>query len=279
MKYALLYAISLVLFLAPAVSSQSQQQTSGTASAGNPAVASNAPKPDTKLTPVQIAELRADVLMAEKEYGDAIRAYETILQTDPQNAKVLDKIGVAYQEMLNLRDAEKYYKKSAKADKTFASPVNNIGTVEYERKHYKKATKWYKKALKIGPDMATVYTNLGYAYFERKDYPNAIGSFRQALLIDPNIFENHGEGGAMVQQRATTNPGLFYFYVAKSYALTGDAERAAHFLKLSRDDGYKNFISAAKDPAFAKVIKDPRVQQVLTVAPVYATDQSKTVRD
>ncbi|HTU34022.1 MAG TPA: hypothetical protein VMF66_09495, partial [Candidatus Acidoferrum sp.] len=66
---------------------------------------------------------------------------------------------------------------------------------------------------------------------------------------------------------------------AKSYAMAGDAEHAAHFLKLSRDDGYKEFASAAKDPAFAKVIKDPRVQQVLIVAPVYATDRHKTVHD
>lgn len=279
MKYSLLIAVSLVLSIVPAA--RAQQQSPATASpAANPTAVSTDPsKPAAKLTPTQVAELRADVLMAEKEYADAVRAYSAIVEANPTNAQVLDKMGVAYQQLLNLREAEKYYKKSAKADKTFASPVNNIGTVEYEKKHYKNAIKYYKKALKIRPDMATVYTNLGYAYFERKDYPNAIGSFRQALLIDPNIFENRGEGGAMVQQRMTTDPGLFYFYVAKSYALAGDAAHAAHFLKLSRDDGYKDFASAAKDPAFAKVIKDPRVQQVLTVTPVYATDQKKTVRD
>ncbi|HEX5425614.1 MAG TPA: tetratricopeptide repeat protein [Candidatus Acidoferrales bacterium] len=278
MKYSLLIVVSLVLFIVPAA--RSQQQSPGSTSSAGSTVSSDAPaKPAAKLTPTQVTELRADVLMAEKEYADAIHTYDSIVRANPKNAQVLDKMGVAYQQLLNLREAEKYYKKSAKADKTFASPVNNIGTVEYEKKHYKNAIKYYKKALKIRPDMATVYTNLGYAYFERKDYPNAIGSFRQALLIDPNIFENRGEGGAMVQQRMSTDPGLFYFYVAKSYAMAGDAAHAAHFLKLSRDDGYQKFASAAKDPAFAKVIKDPRVQQVLTVTPVYATDQKKTVRD
>ncbi|HTU36049.1 MAG TPA: tetratricopeptide repeat protein, partial [Candidatus Acidoferrum sp.] len=200
MKYSLLVAVSLVLFAVPAA--RSQQQAPGTTPAAN-STSNSSPE---KLTPAQVAELRADVLMAEKEYADAIHAYGSIVDTDPTNAQVLDKMGVAYQEMLSLRDAEKYYKKSAKADKTFASPVNNIGTVEYELKHYKKAIKYYKNALKISPDMATVYTNLGYAYFERKDYSNALGSFRQALLIDPNVFEKHGEGGAMVQQRATSDP-------------------------------------------------------------------------
>jgi tetratricopeptide (TPR) repeat protein len=277
MRYSLLFVVSLFLVSAARCQQKLPANAPATVSAGHTTLPSTA---DAKLTPRQIAELRADLLMTQKEYEEAIHAYKAILETDPRNAPVLDKIGVAYEEIVNLHDAEKYYKESAKADKTFASAINNIGTVEYERKNYGKAIKYYKKALKIRTDMATVYTNLGYAYFEKKEYLNAIGSFRQALLIDPSVFENRGDGGAIVQQRASTDPGLFYFYVAKSYALAGDAEYAAHFLKISRDDGYKDYTSAEKDPAFARVIKDPRVQAVFTLTPAYATDQQrKTVRD
>ena len=49
--------------------------------------------------------------------------------------------------------------------------------------------------------------------------------------------------------------------------MAGDVQRAAHYLKLSRDDGYKEFVTAQTDPAFAKVIKDPAVQEVLTWRP------------
>ena len=220
--------------------------------------------------------MRGDLLMVRKEFTEAIHAYKDLLKEDPDNAQLLNKIGVAYQQTLNLRDAEKYYKKAAKADKTFASPLNNIGTVEYEKKRYGKSIKFYQKALKVRTDMATIYSNLGYAYFEDKKYPDAILSFRQALLLDPTIFETKSQGGAIVQQRSTTDPGLFYYYVAKCFALAGNAEQAAHFLKLARDDGYKDFVLAEKDPAFAKVIKDPRVQTVLTVVPSYAADQHKT---
>jgi len=277
MRYSLLFAIPLVLFL---VSTAEAQQTPAHAAS---TTSSASPSTDTpassNLTPRQAAELRGDLFMARKEYGDAVRAYKQILQNDRYDAQLLNKIGVAYQEMIDLRQAEDYYKKAMKVDKTFASAVNNAGTVEYEKKHYSKAIKYYEKALRIRTDMATIYTNLGYAYVEKKQYPEAVTAFRQALEIDPTVFDRKGEGGAMVQQRTTTDPGLFYFFVAKSYALAGDAEHAAHFLKLARDDGYKDFTSAQKDPAFAKVIKDPRMQEVLTEIPSYATDQSKTVRD
>ena len=54
--------------------------------------------------------------------------------------------------------------------------------------------------------------------------------------------------------------------------MSGDAERCAHYLKMARDDGYKDLTAVQKDPEFAKVIKDPRVQEVIVVPPSYAGD-------
>jgi tetratricopeptide (TPR) repeat protein len=265
MKYALLCAVPLMLLVA--LSARAQQVPASTATPDSAA--------DSTLTPRQMAELRADILMARKEYADAVRAYDQILKNEPNNAEVLNKMGVAYQELIDLNRAEHCYKKAMKADKSFASAVNNVGTIEYEKKHYGKAIGYYQKALELRTDMGTIYTNLGYAYMEDKKYPEAMAAFGKALEIDPTAFDRKGGNGAIVQQRTTTDPGLFYFFVAKSYALVGDAERAAHYLKLSRDDGYKDFATAARDPAFAKVIKDPRVQEVLAVVPSYADDRKK----
>jgi len=281
MKRTLLFLVPLALFCAGCAAHQTQMATAPAQQPPNSSVAadstSGADSTSTeKMAPRQQAELRADILMARKEFEDAIRAYDAILRTEPNDAQVLNKVGVAYQQLIDLGRAERYYKKAMHADKTFASAVNNVGTVEYEKKHYAKAIDYYKKALLLHSDMAAVYSNLAYAYVEDKKYPEAMDAFKNALAIDPTVFDRKGGGGTVVQQRTTTDPGLFYFFVAKSYALVGDAERAARYLKLSRDDGYKEFASAKTDPAFAKVIKDPRVQEVLTVTPSYATEPHKT---
>lgn len=270
MRYALLCVVAVLLLLA-APGTLAQQVPASAAATSDSTI-------DSALSARQTAELRADILMARKEYLDAARAYDLILRNEPNNAEVLNKMGVAFQELVYLDRAEHCYKKAMKVDKTFVSAVNNVGTVEYEKKHYGKAVGYYQKALKLRTDMATIYTNLGYAYMEDKKYPEAMGAFGKALEIDPTVFDRKGGNGAIVQQRTTTDPGLFYFFVAKSYAMVGDAEHAAHYLKLSRDDGYKDFATAAKDPAFAKVIKDPRVQEVLTVLPSYATEGKKPGR-
>jgi hypothetical protein len=72
---------------------------------------------------------------------------------------------------------------------------------------------------------------------------------------------------------------LFYYFVAKTYAQAGDAERAAHYLKLARDDGYAGFLSAQTDPAFAKVIKDPALQEILHEPPSYASSTKKLIQN
>jgi len=232
------------------------------------------PKPE--LTRRQAAELKGDVFMARKEFGEAAGAYEAILESEPKNAQLLNKVAIAYQELGNLNRCERYYRKSIKADKNFASPINNLGTVEYEKKHYSKAILLYKKALVLKMETSTIYSNLGYAYFANKQYPEAMATFDKALAIDPQLFERKSGYGTIIQQRTTTDPGLFNFFVAKSYAAMGDAERVAHFLRLARDDGYKDFLSAETDPAFAKVIKDARVQEVLHVMPSYQSDAKRT---
>ena len=229
----------------------------------------------SEMTPRQIAEMQGDILMARKEYASAVNTYAKILETEPKNPQLLNKVGVAFQQLGDLNRAERFYKKAIHADKNFSSAINNYGTVEYEKKHFGKAITLYKKALEYHTEPATLYSNLGYAYFGNKEYPQAMTTFAQALALDPEIFERHGTSGSVIQQRTASDPGLFYFFLAKTYAQNGNPERAAHYLKMARDDGYNNFLSAQTDVAFARVIKDPRVQEVLQVPPSYAAPTKK----
>jgi tetratricopeptide (TPR) repeat protein len=233
------------------------------------------PVQSSSALPTLNAEGRADLLMVQKDYSAALAAYEDIVRSDPKNAALLNKAGIACQQLGNLNQAERFYRQAFRANKKFASALNNIGTLDYQRSRYGKAIKSYKKAIEITANASSIYSNLGYAYYANKQYPEALQAFGKALALDPGIFEHKGGLGSLVQQRSAPDPGLFYFLVAKSFAKVGDAERVAHYLKLSRDDGYKDVALAAKDPEFAAVIKDPRVQEVLRVQPSYAQEPGK----
>jgi len=234
-------------------------------------------------TPLRAAEMHAQILMAQKDYAAAIDAYGQIIRQDPKNAKALNQMGIAYQELGEFDMAERSYKRAMRAGKTFASPVSNLGTIEYEKKNYRKAIRYYKKAIlvsnaapKFDPNLGTLYLNLGSAYVASEQYPLATESFAKALALDPHVLESGGEGGSLLDERSPNDPGLFFFLLAKTYAKKGDAERTAHYLKIARDDGYEKFRSATTDPDFSAVINDPRVQEVLTVAPSYAPEPRKS---
>jgi tetratricopeptide (TPR) repeat protein len=110
--------------------------------------------------------------------------------------------------------------------------------------------------------------------FARKKYEEAIASIVRALELDPELFERKGMFGTVVQSRAVEDRGAFYFVLAKSYATQGNAERCAHYLRRARDEGYKGMADVAKDPAFANVLKDPLVQEVLTPPPTTTAKQN-----
>ena len=277
MKRLVLFII-VVLMLAAGTSHAQQVPNApiGTTTQENSAAqAPNTPP----MTPREIALMRADILMARKDYGGAAKAYQDLLKDDPKNGALLNKTGMAYQLNGDSDEAERFYKKAIRADKTSWNAINNLGSVEYGRERYGKAIKYYKKAIAGGDNLATVYSNLGYAYCGIKAYRLALEHFSKALALDPEVFERRGSVGSIVQQRTATDPATLHFLVAKSFAKTGDAERAARFLKMARDEGYKNLLSAQTDPDFAKVIKDPRVQEVLRVQPPYVTEPAKPVQN
>jgi tetratricopeptide (TPR) repeat protein len=270
-KRTILFATLLAFLVAGTVNAQQIPPASNndsTADAG-PSV--------RQMTPRELALTRGDIQMARKDYAQAAADYQLALQGNSKDAVLLNKMGIAYQQLGELDKAERSYKKAMKGDKKFSSAVNNLGTLEYQRQRYGRAIKYYKESLSRDSQAATVYSNLGYAYYGNKQYPEAMGAFGKALALDPDVFTKKGGVGAILQQRTAPDPGMFNFLLAKFYAKAGDAEHAAHYLKLSRDYGYKEFRSAESDPEFALVIKDPRVQEVLTVLPSYLDPAQKPV--
>ncbi len=209
---------------------------------------------------------RADLFMVRKEYAEAASVYLQLLKTQPNNAILLNKLGIAYHQLTMLDRAKHCYERATKADHNYASAYNNIGTVHYQRRNYSKAINAYRKALQIAPDSPAFYSNLGYAYFGKKDYEHAMIAFHRALELDPQVFERSHGTGTTLQDRSVDDHGLFYFFLAKSFAEMGNAERCAHYLRKALDEGYKGVPSVESDPAFARVVGDPEVQKVLRMA-------------
>ena len=252
-------------------SSGAAQQLVSPPSPNSPQTPANASIPASEAarprTPREDEELRADLFMARKQYPEAADVYQKLVAQEPRNAVLLNKLGIACHQQMMLEQAKRYYQRAAKADKTFANAYNNLGTIYYQRKNYRKAIRAYKQALELNPSFAVVHSNLGYAYFGEKHYDEAMDAFRRALAIDPAVFDRGHSAGSLLQDRSVSDHGLFYFFLAKSFAQMGNAQRCAQYLRKARDEGYQGLAAAKTDPAFARVLHDPTVEEILEMTP------------
>ena len=136
-----LYAMTACATLAASsilLGAQQQQSTTATAppaqQQATPAPAANV---STIPSPPPTPETLGDAMMAQKRYQAAIEAYKKA----PPSATVWNKMGIAYQMMYNLDEAERCYKKSLKLHSKSVTVLNNLGTVYDSQKKYKKAEK------------------------------------------------------------------------------------------------------------------------------------------
>ncbi len=247
---------SAALLLAAALSSQSAQAP--------PDTPSPAAKPQESALS---GEARGDIFMAEKKFREAIEAYQ---EAPAQNAVVQNKLGIAYQQTLQLDNARKFYERAIKLKPNYMEALNNLGTVYYARKSYRRAINWYNRALKTAPGevrSATVYENLGRAWFDRKDYARGTECFQNALRLDPDVFSHHGGVGQILEETNIAERAKYHFYLAKAYAKLGRNDLAIQNLRAALEEGFKQKKSLDEEPDFATLKDLPEFKDLMERPP------------
>lgn len=253
--FRVLSYLCLTVVVNPVKGSSPQSPGVSTASLRRPA--------DHPTLPSLNDEGRGDIYMARKMYRDAIDSYRLC----SVNARIVNKIGIAFQQMGQLNLAKKYFEEAIRLEPDYPEAINNLGTVYYSSKSYRRAISLFKRSLKRSGPVASVYANLGAAYFGRHDYKNSSASFEEALKLDPEVLESHGGFGTRVQDRNVTDVALFHLYLAKFYAKEGSDDRALSYLRKSLEEGLKNRKNLADVPEFSSLRKKPEFLDLLAQNP------------
>jgi tetratricopeptide (TPR) repeat protein len=221
-----------------------------------PTSSAQIPPSTTTLTP----ELRGDIMMARKMFREAIDFYKP---ESEKNAVLANKTGIAYHQLQDLNNAEKYYRKAIKLKPNYPEAINNLGTVYYAKKSYRRAVNQYKNALRIAPTSASVMSNLGTAYFARKQYDEAMKAYEQAVAFDPDIFEQHSSQGVMVQERTIEERAGYFYILAKTCAKAGMTDRTLQYIRKALENGFKERDKFKADPEFSSFQDNLEFQKIL----------------
>lgn len=207
-------------------------------------------------------ERRADIFMARKMYREAGDAYREAIRQEPNSAKLFNKLGISYHQLMLLNNARREYERAWKLDKSYSQALNNLGTVYHAQGSYRRAIRTYKKALDVSPYSASIYSNLGTSYFARRKYKDASKAYFQALQLDPNVFETRGTFGTLLQERSVANRGKYYYFMAKAYAGVEHWERTILYLRKALEEGFGSSRKIASDDAFIGMHELPEFQRL-----------------
>jgi Tfp pilus assembly protein PilF len=207
----------------------------------------------------------ADSLQAHQRYQAAIEAYS---KAPEKTAAIWNKMGIAYQMMLNSKDAMRCYRESLKIDPRNPHVLNNLATVYASLKDYPQSDRLYRKALKIDPQNAPILKNLGTNLLTEKKYEKGWELYQKAIEADPQIFSNRSnprvENPATVEERGAMN-----YYMALGCARSGYADCALTYLRSALDEGFitrkkiaaaAEFASLRENPAFQQLMAEPTAQ-------------------
>jgi tetratricopeptide (TPR) repeat protein len=209
--------------------------------------------------PPPTPEELGDTLMAHQRYQAALEGYKK----DPHpSAQLWNKMGIAYQLMLDMEDAQRCYERSLKSDPKNAIVLNNLGTVYDSLKEYRDAEHMYRKALHYDTKSALIYKNLGTNLLSQHKYKKGWDDYKVALSLDPGIFQHNAsprvENPASVEDRGAMN-----YYMAKGCVRAGMTERAIEYLRMALNEGFTNPKKIMADSEFASLRGVPAFEQLL----------------
>ena len=125
------------------------------------------------------------------KYDRAIRIYRKHLARDPDNARVLQLLGLASQQIGDLDGAIRMLSRSVALDPVDAPTHNNLGNAYYQQGKLEDALRCFGLALKADPQSAAAYNDQGNVLRELGTTADAIASYRTAIAIDATLATPH----------------------------------------------------------------------------------------
>jgi tetratricopeptide (TPR) repeat protein len=251
----------LILFLISSTAALAQISHSEQVQISPPLVrAIDPPAPDATAAAL---EQQADQLRGQKLYLDALDYYQAALAKKPNDAHLLNKIGITELLMQRYKDARKSFERAIHYDRTFADAYNNLGVIYYEAKKYRAAVKQYDKAIERDNSSASFFSNLGAAYFSKREFESAVTAYQHALELDPEVFARTSRAGVQAQLPSPQDRARYNYTVAKLYAKMGFSEQSLEYLRRAMEAGYKDLKNVYKDLEFAELRKSPRFTELM----------------
>lgn len=172
--------------------------------------------PQVAATPALSEEVRRHFNLAlfyqeEKNFPQARRAYEKVVQMWPVYAEAHNNLGVVYKELGMYEQALGEFKKALALNPRYAMAYHNLGVVHQIKGEWKVATKSYDMVLSLDANHLGSYNNLGLVYRSQKRPHEAREILEKALAINPAFAQTHYNLALVLEDIGELERARFHF--------------------------------------------------------------------
>jgi len=165
-----------------------------------------------------------------QKFALAITCFQRALELQPESVKAENNLGLAYEALYRISEAENAYRTALEWQKTSThpseQPMLNLASLLLDQGKLDEAESLLLKAIKIAPLDPKIHERLGHAYMQDGQFEKAQVEFERDVEISPNS-------------------GAFHYMLAQAYrreGLNGKAE--LEFKRAAELNGSKSTPSA-----------------------------------
>ncbi|SOE95762.1 Predicted O-linked N-acetylglucosamine transferase, SPINDLY family [Burkholderia sp. D7] len=132
--------------------------------------------------------VRGLVLSAMRRTNDAIGAYGSVLDIDPEHVDALNNLANCHRENGENGAAEAFYRRALVLRRD-ANALTNLGTLLQANGRHEEAFDHLNEAVSVAPESVVCLLNLGVAFNEQRNFARAEAVMTRALELDPQFPE------------------------------------------------------------------------------------------
>ena len=172
----------------------------------------------------------AELYLAVRDYPQALKKVNEVLQLDGRLAKALFLKGFIYQELGDTTSAITFFTQAIDADENYFDAYDMLGVI-YAARGDSMALEFYNKTLELKPNSSDQYYKIGIFEQNRGNYNAAIEAYTQATQANnknKNAFFNLGyihlelklneQAAAYFTRAIEADDRYFQAYYARGYA-------------------------------------------------------------
>ncbi len=119
-----------------------------------------------------------------------------------------NNLGIVLQHLNKLDNAIQCYQKALTLEPNFTEAHINLGITLQTQGKLGDAIEHYQKALHLNPDLAGIHFNIGVILYNQGEFDSAIESYNRAIQIEPGIAEGYNNLGLALGKRGRLDEAI-----------------------------------------------------------------------